>query len=402
MSTETLTKEPESIKRAKKKCFERFVELGLSKSQSVFADKSMSTQAPSISQELISSLVLPGCTYIVLVNGQFCKELSSYDESGRTIVSIKEAYKTYSTLFVSCMNKSVSTTKSGLELLNLAMSDDGVCILLAPKYVASKPLQIIHIVDALDACVMPRIHLFAGAFSEQTIIQTKHVQNPALYNALIQLQCEENARVILEEAECDRDFDYFEHIRVTLKRSSEFRSTFVHASSGANRDIHVCLAGQNAQAETSGVWLLDNKMKISTQVNMEHQEPHCNSMQLFKGVLDGSSVSTFEGKIHVHKKAQKTQSYQLNKNLLLSEGAKAISTPNLEIFADDVKASHGATVGKLDQEQLFYLTSRGISHPEATSFLVNGFCEEVIAKLTTKALQDKVHECLTPNTKNDE
>lgn len=401
MSTQTQVVEPESLKRARKKCFERFVELGLAKSQLAFLDKVVAETAPCVDVELVSSLQLPECSYIVLVNGMFCKEASSYDSSGCTILSLKEAYQTYGTLLANSMNKSASTSSTALELLNLAMSQDGVFILLSPKYVASRPLQIISIGDVDEQLILPRVHIFAGAGSELTIIQTKHVTQGALYNSLIQVQCEENARVVFEEVELKSNGDYFEHIRVTLKRSSYFGSTFVNTAARANRDIHVCLAGDGAEAETSGVWLLDSNNAISTKVTMEHLEPHCRSMQLFKGVLAGSSVSNFDGKIHVHKKAQKTQSYQLNKNLLLSEGAKAVSTPNLEIFADDVKASHGATVGKLDSEHLFYLTSRGISQIEAKSFLVYGFCEEVVAKLSSRALQDKANECLMLNTKND-
>ncbi len=123
----------------------------------------------------------------------------------------------------------------------------------------------------------------------------------------------------------------------------------------------------------------------------EHLAPHCTSMQRYKGVLTGKAKSYFQGKIYVQKEAQKTESYQRNNNLLLSDQAEASSRPNLEIFADDVKASHGATVGKLEDEPLFYMKSRGISESDAKIFLVKGFCQEVIAKLTMPLLQEHAY-----------
>lgn len=415
MRTETVVKEPDSVKRARKKCFERFVELGLPKKQRDLVEKAAAEKVTSVDQNLLAKLILPECqnSYIVFINGQFCKEHSEYP--GCTILSLEEAFRTYGTLLVNSMNKAVVESTSSLELLNLAMSREGVCILLAPKYVSTAPLQIISIIDASDSSMMPRVHLFAGSSSQLTVIQTKEVikADGCFYNQLIDVQCEENSRIVFEEVrqkvrqkvrqqvQSGQNFTSFEQIRATLKRSSLFRSTFVTNASGANRDIQVALCGEGAEAHANGAWLLDNQSEISTKVNMDHFEPHCRSMQLFKGVLQDSAASNFDGKIHVRKKAQKTESYQLNKNLLLSDGAKATSTPNLEIFADDVKASHGATIGKLDPEHLFYLTSRGISQMQAKAFLVHGFCEEVVAKLTTRSLQDKAYETIIPIKKHD-
>ena len=132
--------------------------------------------------------------------------------------------------------------------------------------------------------------------------------------------------------------------------------------------------------------MLDEKQEAHTHVLVDHQAPSCQSNQFFKGVLTDLARSSFEGKIYVRREAQKTMAYQLNRNLLLSERANADSKPNLEIFADDVKASHGATIGQLDEEQLFYLRTRGYSQEEARNILVYAYVKEVLDLITVPTL----------------
>lgn len=382
--------EPEAIKRAKKKCYERFSELKLSKKQSEFLEKCSSTTA--LESSFDKALILPECknSYIVLVNGRLATELSDFSalSGGCQILSLQAAYRTYSTLLVNSLQKSAKESGSAMHLLNAAMAADGVCILVAANFVGNVPLQIISIVDAP---IYSKIYIFAKSSSQLTLVQTK--ENILPYNQSVELVCEENARITVEEL-YEKESGFFEHVQTTLKKNSAFSTTFVTNASGTNREIQVALSGENAEADSNGVWLLDSSSDIQTAVTMEHKEPHCRSMQLFKGVLQDSATSDFNGTIQVRQKAQKTESYQLNKNLLLSEGAKARCTPNLEIFADDVKASHGATIGKLDPDHLFYLKSRGISERDSKSFLVRGFCEEVLAKLTVCSLQERGYQVI--------
>ena len=137
-----------------------------------------------------------------------------------------------------------------------------------------------------------------------------------------------------------------------------------------------------------GCWT--KKRESHTNVHIEHQAPHCRSHQLFKGVLTDVSRSSFEGKIYVKQAAQKTEAYQLNNNLLLSDRANADSKPNLEIFADDVKASHGATVGQLDAEQLFYLRARGFTDNDAKNLLVDGYAKESLTLCPSRPYKSKL------------
>ena len=143
-------------------------------------------------------------------------------------------------------------------------------------------------------------------------------------------------------------------------------------------DYHVMLLGENSEASLSGVWMLSGKREAHTHVLMDHQAPHCRSLQLFKGVLNDTTHSSFEGKILVRQLAQKTEAYQLNHNLLLSDRALADSKPSLEIFADDVRCTHGPALGRMSDQQLFYLQARGLNQELATKLLSHAFINEVV------------------------
>ncbi len=160
------------------------------------------------------------------------------------------------------------------------------------------------------------------------------------------------------------------------------------------QDYHATLSGEAADATLQGIWMLKDRREAHTHVVMHHEAPHCRSMQLFKGVLDERSKSSFEGKIYVQKEAQKTEAYQLNKHLLLGERVIANSKPNLEIFADDVKASHGATMTQVDESELFYLKARGISEKAAKALLIHGFCQEMIEKIPQSFVRKKMQDLL--------
>ena len=163
-----------------------------------------------------------------------------------------------------------------------------------------------------------------------------------------------------------------------FEKECQFRSvSLTHGSKVHRTSYALSLKGENSEVDLKGLWDLEGAKRAHTHVTIRHESPHARSMQLFKGLLKGSSQSSFEGKILVDPIAQKTQAYQLNHNLLLSDGCIANSKPNLEIFADDVKASHGATVSQLKPDQLFYLKSRGLGEQKAKELLVQGFCQEI-------------------------
>ena len=180
-------------------------------------------------------------------------------------------------------------------------------------------------------------------------------------------------------------------IKVVLERDSSFRCTFVSLHGGRleNR-MEVVLEGAGANCEANGLFLADGNQRIDFYIKVLHNAPQCISKQLFKGVLDNQARAVFEGMIQVAPHAQKTQAYQANHNLLLSGESKIFTRPQLEIYADDVKCSHGATVGRLDQQALFYLRSRGIGLKEARIMQQLAFLHDVLAQITIEPLRNRL------------
>ena len=182
----------------------------------------------------------------------------------------------------------------------------------------------------------------------------------------------------------------FTAVRATLKKQSALDC--INASTGskaARQDYRVTLLGEEADAKISGLCWLEENHQSHAHVLVEHIAPNCRSNQFFKSALSGISQSSFTGKIFVGQKAQKTQAYQLNNNLLLVEGPIAYSKPGLEILADDVKASHGATMTQLSSDQLFYLKTRGLSEETAKTLLVLGFCKEILDRMSCQSIREK-------------
>ncbi len=318
---------------------------------------------------------------IVFVNGYFKPELST-SLKGLYLLPLSAAFKSYGALLNNRYTKFVLDDNDPFALINAAKCKDGAFLYVPPKFKASEPIQILSIVDANDnSWVHPRLHVFVGRSSEISFVsRSKGCGN--VYNAVFDFEIDDDAKVFLSHSDAGSAVNVrFDAFRATLKRNSLFTSVQVTSSAKARSDWQVALQGEGAEASLSGLSCLDGKKESHTNVKIEHQEPHTRSMQLFKVVLDDEAISSFQGKIHVKKKAQKTEAYQLNNNLLLSQKATANSKPNLEIFADDVKASHGATVGSLPEEQLFYLKTRGLSTDVAKKLLIRGFCEEILSKV---------------------
>ncbi len=180
-------------------------------------------------------------------------------------------------------------------------------------------------------------------------------------------------------------------MRVDMGRSSRLRLYLISLHGGViGNKVSVNLNGRGGEASLSGLYFGDGEQRIVTEVNVFHNIGECHSNQLFKGVLEGSSVSHFNGTVYVAKDAQKTEAYQANNNILASETAKAFTEPHLEIYADDVKCSHGATVGRLDENELFYMRSRGIELNEAILLQQQAFAQAVLDKISNEQLRRRL------------
>lgn len=365
-----------------------------------FSREYVQARPREVSVETIASHVFPECrnSVIVFVNGFYSSHLSSLSALPKRVVitSLDEAGKTYGALLNNHWTKSLKEETDPFALMNACLHEAGAFIYLPPKTVLEVPLQILHVMDTEDhaSFVLPHLNVFIGAQSEIKCISSQvrlsGTTNPI--NSVVECVIEEDAHVHYTQAlseETDTSWS-FEAIRASLKRNSTFNLvSLTEGSETVRKDYRMVLAGENSEANLNGLSMLDGKCESHTQVLIDHQSPQCRSRQLFKGVLNGASRSSFEGKILVRQAAQKTDAFQLNNNLLISDRAAADSKPNLEIFADDVKASHGATFGQLDPEQLFMLKSRGIPEAQAKNLLVYGFCREVIDMIALPSLLER-------------
>lgn len=365
---------------ADRQAWDRFVELGLpSKEWEVFRYVRLNDlYAQTFEQaEKAKPSLTPQEGKLVFVNGRYSEELS-LPPQGVIALPLSKAKKTYGSFLNHRLASQLKEEKDPFATLCSALSDDALFVYLPPK--STSRFEIVHHITPQVKTVIttPRFHLYAGKEAEAKIFVSHQAKDWVL--SYIDAALDERASVtmtaVLDESGASWHFDA---IRATLKRESRFTS-FALAKGGATsrQDYAIRLLEEGAEASLYGLCRLEERSHHHVNVLMEHTAPNCRSLQHFKNVLKGVSRTSFEGKIYVHKAAQKTEAFQMNNNLILNERASANSKPNLEIFADDVKASHGSTVGQIDQEQLFYLKTRGIPYAEAKELLVEGFCREIL------------------------
>lgn len=395
-----LKEEISPLHKVKTKAWERFLNLGLPNSatenyryvgfRSFFGQEYLPSIPTLISKELLNPYFYPNCATLVFVNGHYQPLLSQLDKLPKQLVvtSAKEAMRTYSAFLNNQWSRILQEESDPFAVLNAALHRDSLFLYVPPKAIVETPIQILHFIDTKPGTLflVPRVHLFVGAHARIKVISNTvgiHGKSYCLNHAL-DLVMEENSQVIYNQVAVEHPAEawHFDAFRAVLKRNSNLKVvSLTHGAATQRQDYRISLVGENAEVSLNGLWELSEKREAHTHVLMEHHVPHCRSMQLFKGVLHDYSHSSFGGKILVKREAQKTEAYQLNSNLILGERAHADSKPTLEIFADDVKASHGATVGQLDPDHLFYLRSRGLTTKEAQQVLVNGFCQEIKSQL---------------------
>ncbi len=401
----------DALEKIRAKAWDHYCELGMPtrkseayryvKLRSLFSSRYVLSSTKDLSESNLTPHILPECkeTLIVFVNGHFTPRLSRLSALPKktVLLPLTDAMKTYGSFIQNQWTKSIKEETDPFAALNTAFHRDGAFLYLPPKSTKSSPIQILHLVDtnATAMAMHPRLHLFLGAQSELEIVSTQAILNGegALLNVSIDIHLEDDAHLVLNQTALQEpaNFWHFEAVRATLKRDSTLKTIFASdGGTGTRYDYRVALTGENGEAKLNGVYMLKDKAEAHTHVIVDHQAPHCRSMQLFKTVLNDFAHSSFEGKILVRQPAQKTEAFQLNNNLLLSDRASADSKPNLEIFADDVKASHGATVGQLDKEQLFYMKTRGFSEDQAKNILISGFCKEVLELITIPTLKESL------------
>lgn len=345
---------------------------------------------------------------IVLLNGFYptINDKLRQLPSGVWVGSLNEAATKFADKIEKHYGKYAKSETDGLIHLNTAMASDGIFIYVPEGVILKKPIQIVDLVQADDDMFNQHRNLIIVEKSAQiSLIICDHTLSPhkSLTNAVTEVFVGENA--------------HFDIIRVQNEHNNagKMTHTFIHqeknsTASSNNMTLHGGLirnstyhhlGGDGAESHSYGLFLADKFQHIDNFVNVDHAFPHCTSSQLFKGVLDDMATGAFNGRILVRPGAQGTLAYQKSNSILLTDDAKMDTKPQLEIFADDVKCSHGATVGQLDSEALFYLQSRGINKREARLMLMFGFAHEVIQNIKIEPLRDRMDNLVMQRLKGD-
>lgn len=399
------------LERMRQKAWQHFLSLGLPTRQNevyryiklrhLFSQPYRLADEKTLKMEQIASWIYPECqqSILVFVNGHYNPNLSCLDALPSKVVvsSLQEATDTYGAFLNNYWTKTLNDETDSFAALNGALHRKGAFLYFPPNTIVDVPIQVLHVVDDNDQLqmLMPRLQIFIGSRSDIRLINTQKSRSSMGYfvNQVAELVLDEGAHVHYTQLLCDEHPQawHLDAFRAILKHDSGLKTVCINQGSTTVRtDYKISLAGENAEALLNGVWMLGEKREAHTHVYMDHQAPHCRSYQLFKGVLNDFSRSSFEGKIMVRRPAQKTEAFQLNNNILLNDHTHADSKPNLEIYADDVKASHGATIGQLDPEQLFYMKTRGFSDDTAKNLLIYGFCEQVIEMIQLPSLREEI------------
>ena len=334
---------------------------------------------------------------IVLLNGFYptINEKLRQLPSGVWVGSLNEAAGKFSNLIEKHYNRYASTDTDGLVHLNTAMASDGVFIYVPKGVVLKKPVQVVNlVVSGKDIFNQHRNLIIVEDNADFTLIVCDHALSPSkfLTNAVTEVYVGENAHLdIIRVQNEHNNAGKITNTYIHQERNSKASSTNITLHGGLVRNsTYYNLSGQGAESNSYGLFLADKWQHVDNYVNVEHMAPNCNSNQLFKGVLDDMSTGAFNGRIYVAPDSQGTLAYQKNASILLTDDAHMDSKPQLEIYADDVKCSHGATVGQLDDDALFYLQSRGINKREARLMLMFGFAHEVIQNIRIEALRDRM------------
>ncbi len=352
----------------------------------------------NLSKEELQALVPRFDAYrLVFVNGRFEENLSDVvQEKGLLIRNLADvlADSTISAVY----SKIADYKKDPFLALNAAMAFEGAYIKVERNTVIDKPLHIVVINDSKDKSTKAyfRNLIDVAENASVKIIETNHTlgDNASLTNSVSEVFVAQNARAEYHKLQADTEKSYyFGNIQVQQERDSHFKTSVLSLSGKFIRNnINTVLNGTGCQSDMDGFYYVDADNTIDNHTYLDHAMPHCESNEFYKGIMNDKGTGIFNGKIMVRPDAQKTNAYQSNKNILLSDDATINTKPELEIYADDVKCSHGATCGYLDEESLFYLRARGIGEKEARTLLLNAFAGEVIERIGIEDLRNYATE----------
>ncbi|MBI4550397.1 MAG: Fe-S cluster assembly protein SufD [Candidatus Omnitrophica bacterium] len=358
--------------------------------------------APAKETELAALAHGPVAGRLVFVNGFLSRELSTLHDlpGGVRVLGLREAWKAAPGVLEKHLAKYAPHDRETFTALNTAALCDGALVHLEKDAALAAPLSLIFITapGKENPLIQPRNLIVAEAGSKATVIEHYFSLSPDPYftNTVLEIALEENAS--LDHYQLQQEGPQAFHVGMTqaaLGPSARFASTVIDAGGSLVRNnLQVRLEGEQASCVLNGLSLVAGSQHVDNFTVIDHLRPHGTSRQVYKAVLDDRASAVFYGKIFVRRDAQKTDAAQKNKSLLLSEGAKVDTRPQLEISADDVKCAHGAAVGQLDEDEIFYLRSRGLSDQSAKRLLTYGFANEIISAVPLESLRENLEGLL--------
>jgi Fe-S cluster assembly protein SufD len=340
---------------------------------------------------------LPG-NRLVFVNGFYSAKLSSLEKipNGVRIENLSATLAKDSALIEKHFGKYANTANNSFAALNQAFFSDGAFIFIPKGVEVAEPIQLIYISSAKQngETIQPRNLIIAEANSKLTVVESYLSTSSVAYftNAVTEIVAGDNAQV--EHIKLQDEAAGAFHIATIAGEFGRTSNVSVHSFAlGAKlsrNNIRTKLAGEGLECILNGLYLTKDDQLADHHMIVEHAQPHCASHEYFNGILDDKSKGVFHGRIYVHQIAQKTDAKQTNKNLLLSDDATADTKPQLEIYADDVKCTHGATIGQLNDESIFYLRARGIPKEMARRMLVHAFAGEIVERVKCAAVREEL------------
>jgi Fe-S cluster assembly protein SufD len=405
----------------REKAFEHYNKLGIPTSRNEEWKYTRLMPLTNKSFELRSTTVLPSqnvlrsirlqtecAAELYFINGVFVKEISSFDKDELVVLPLNEAAENeYKNYVQQHLNQSSKYMKDGMNALNAAFVANGLFVLVKKNKVINKPVFVYHLTDTNNdnVFVQPRSLFVVEENAQVQLIELYN--NSGLHesftNEVIEISVQQNAR--FEYYKVQDENENCHHVGTT--HVQQVAKCFTHCvtvtlNGGTIRNnINMILEAPNNEGHLYGLYLLNGKTHVDNHSIVDNVMPNCFSNELYKGIMDGNSTGVFNGKIFVRQDAQKTNAYQSNKNVLMSDTASVNTKPQLEIFADDVKCSHGCTIGQLDEDALFYLRARGIGEKQAKAMLLNAFAADILEQVKPEALRNylekKIDERLNVN-----
>lgn len=404
--------QPQWLRAQREHAFTRFCESGFPTTKDEdwrFTSVSQITQqafavvdrSSRVSVEDLQPFVLPGAACrLVFVDGHYAGELSDCGRlpAGVGAGSLAEQIEQHPQTLEAHLGRYADTRRDSFCSLNTAFLEDGGYVRIAQGTALEAPIHILYVSTGLDApqMVHPRNLLIAERNAQASIVvEYASLSDGVLFaNVVTELVAAENAVVSFHSIEREnRKALHISTLRIEQARNATVRAHSVLIGGALVRNnMHPVLAGEGAECLINGLFLGDDRQHIDNYMLVEHVSPHCASHQFYNGILDGHAHGVFHGRIHVYKDAQKTDAKQTNRNLLLSDDAQIDTKPQLEIYADDVKCTHGATIGQIEENSLFYLRSRGLDEASAREMLLLAFAGECLIRIQAGPLRKYVEQ----------